>query len=402
MKFSYQARNKEGQIKNGFVVAASQDKAEQLLTENGFIILNLQIEEEDFWSRFNPFTSRVNYKELVLFSRQLSTLISARVPILQALRVLERQITGARLVSIIRDMIASVENGESFSLALSKHPQVFGNIYVSLVRSGEASGSVAQSLAYLADQLEKDYELRRKVKGALTYPVFVLVALVVVGMLMFKFVLPKLTAVLKEQGGTLPGISVAIISLTDFFAVYWWLIILLLACLVLGVRYYIITKQGRYLWDELKIKIPILGEIFQKIYLARFSRSLATLVAGGIPIIQAIQIVAETVNNEIYREILLDAAIRVTNGSSISDALSPRSDEFPPIVTQMIRVGEQTAQLDDILAKLATFYEKEVDSKIAVLAQLLEPVIMIILGIAVGALVAGILLPIYNIASTAT
>lgn len=402
MKFSYQARNNEGQIKNGFVVAQSQDKAEQLLAENGFIIITLEVEAEDFWNRFNPFIAHVNYKELVLFSRQLATLISARVPILQALRILEEQITSARLVAIIRDMVASVENGESFSLALSKHPEVFGNIYISLVRSGEASGSVAQSLTYLADQLEKDYELRGKVKGALTYPVFVLSALVVVGMLMFKFVLPKLTEVLKEQGGTLPAVSVAIISLTDFFAVYWWLVILVMAAVILGLRYYITTEGGRHQWDEAKIHVPIIGAIFQKIYLARFSRNLATLVAGGIPIIQAIQIVAETINNLIYRGILLDAAIRVTNGNTISDSLAAHRDEFPPLVTQMIRVGEQTAQLDQILAKLADFYEKEVDSKIQVLAQLLEPIIMIVLGIGVGALVAGILLPIYNIASTAT
>ncbi len=402
MKFIYQARNKEGKVKEGFVVAASQDKAEQLLAENGFIITSLQVQEESFFSRFNPFTAHVNYKDLVLFSRQLSTLISARVPILQSLRILEGQVNSSRLIAIIRDMIASVENGESFSLALSKHPQVFGNIYVSLVRSGEASGSVAQALNYLADQLEKDYELRGKVKGALTYPLFVLFALGVVGLLMFKFVLPKLTSVLKEQGGTLPGVSVALIAMTDFFALYWWLVILLFASAALGIRYYITTESGRYQWDALKIRLPILGDIFQKVYLARFARNLSTLVAGGIPIIQSIQIVGDIINNVVYKEILVDAATRVTNGSTISDALAPNRAEFPPIVTQMIRVGEQTAQLDEILAKLATFYEKEVDSKVQVLSTLLEPIIMIILGVAVGALVAGILLPIYNIASTAT
>jgi type IV pilus assembly protein PilC len=402
MKFIYQARNKDGQIKNGFVVAATQVKAEQLLAENGFIIIGLQIEEESVWARFNPFATRVNYKELVLFSRQLSTLISARVSILQSLRILEGQITSAHLVAIIRDLITSIENGESFSLALSKYPEAFANIYVSLVRSGEASGSVAQSLNYLADQMEKDYELRSKVKGALTYPIFVLSALVVVGLLMFKFVLPNLTAVLKEQGGQLPAVSVALISLTDFFSKFWWLVLLVIAIVIASLRYYVSTPNGRMQWDRIKIRLPLIGDIFQKVYLARFSRNLSTLVAGGIPIIQAIQIVSEIINNVSYQEILTETATRVTNGSTISDALAANKREFPPLVSQMVRVWEQTAQLDVILAKLATFYEKEVDSKVQVLSTLLEPMIMIILGLAVGALVAGILLPIYNIARSST
>jgi type IV pilus assembly protein PilC len=207
------------------VVAGSQGKAEQLLAENGYIIIQLRLQKENFFARFEFWQGRVSYKDLVIFSRQLSTLISARVPILQALRILENQMTNRRLVTVIRDTIASVENGESLSLALSKNTQIFGNIYVSLVRAGEASGSVAKSLQYLADQLEKDYELRGKVKGAMTYPVFILVAMVVVGLLMFKFVLPKLVEVLKEQGGQLPFVSRVLISVTDFVGHFWWLII---------------------------------------------------------------------------------------------------------------------------------------------------------------------------------
>jgi type IV pilus assembly protein PilC len=399
MKFIYQARNGKGEVKRGFVVAATQEKAEALLSENSFVIIGLQLVRESFLDRVNPFGKHVRYKDLVLFSRQLSTLISARVPILQSLRILDSQIENKQLGAVIRELINSVENGESFSLALSKHPEVFGSVYVSLVKSGEASGSVARSLNYLADQLEKDYELRSKVRGALTYPAFVLSALVVVGLLMFKFVLPKLTSVLEEQGGQLPTVSVVLISFTHFFERFWWLVILLIGGLVLGVRYAITTIPGRYFWDRMKIHLPIFGPIFQRIYMARFSRNLATLVAGGIPIISAIQIVSETINNVIYRDILIEAATKVTGGSSISDSLSAHR-EFPPIVTQMVKVGEQSAQLDEILGKLASFYEKEVDSKIAVLAQLLEPIVMVILGLGVGALVAGVLLPIYNLAST--
>jgi type II secretory pathway component PulF len=399
MKFLYQARNKEGEVKRGFVVAVSQSKAEQLLTDNGFIIISLQVKNESLLERYNFFARHISYKDLVLFSRQLSTLISARVPILQSLRILETQMTNKGLLNIVRSLITSVEGGESFSLALSKHPDTFGNIYVSLVRSGEAAGAVGQALSYLADQLEKDYELRSRVKGAMTYPLFVLLALAVVGVLMFKFVLPKLTAVLEEQGGELPLVSKMLISFTHFFQVYWWLVLLLMAGGVIFIRFYIGTTIGRYQWDRLKIHLPIIGEIFKKIYLARFARNLSTLVAGGIPIIQALKIISDIINNVIYRDILLDAATQVTNGKSISDALMPHP-EFPPIVTQMVKVGEQSAQLDSILQKLAVFYEKEVDAKVGTLSTLLEPIIMIILGIGVGALVAGVLLPIYNLAST--
>jgi type II secretory pathway component PulF len=255
MQYAYQARNKEGQVKTGFVVAPDQSKAEQLLTENGFIIISLTQRRENWFSRNNPFVPRVSYKDLVLFSRQLSTLISARVPLLQALRILESQLDNKALLNILRELIASIENGESFSLALSKFPETFGNIYVALVRSGESSGSVADSLNYLADQLEKDYELRNKVRGAMTYPGFVLVALGIVGFLMFKFVLPNLTSVLKEQGGSLPPLTVAIISASDFFKVYWWVMLLALAGLILGIRFFLRTESGRYKWDAVKIQL---------------------------------------------------------------------------------------------------------------------------------------------------
>ena len=399
MKFFYTARNNEGQVKQGFVVAVSQDKAEGLLLENGFTIINIRVQEENKLAKLLPFKRHVSYKDVVLFSRQLATLIGARVPILQSLRILDEQITSKQLSHVVRDMITSVENGESFSLALSKHPDVFGNVYVSLVRSGEASGSVSKALTYLADQLEKDYNLRSNVKKAFTYPAFVLSALMIVGVLMFKFVLPNLVGILKEQGGELPLVSKMIIGATDFFEVYWWVVLLVLGFSALAIRYYVRTDKGKRHADQLKIKMPMFGQIFQQIYLARFSRNLATLVSGGIPIIKAIQIVGDIINNTVYQEALNQVAVKVSTGSSISDALAAHK-EFPVITTQMVRVGEQSAQLDEIMLKMASYYEKEVDDKVAILSSLLEPIIMVILGIGVGILVAGVLLPIYNLAST--
>ncbi len=400
MKFFYNARNKDGQTKSGMVVAQDQARAEQLLAENGLVITSLEAREDGIFDRLNPFGKSVKNKELVMFSRQLATLISARVPIIQSLRILEGQVSNKYLVTVVRDIIASIENGENLSLAMSKHEKIFGNVYTSLVRSGEASGTLDKALVYLADQLEKDYELKSKVKSSMTYPLFVLGALGIVGILMFKFVLPKLTSVLEEQGGSLPAVSVALISFTKFFDKFWWLVLLCIAGLVLAVKFYISTEMGRNLWDRMKIKLPIIGDIFVKIYLARFARNLSTLVKGGIPIIKSMQIVSEIINNTIYRDIVLGAVDSIQEGRSISDGLAGHPAEFPPIVTQMVKVGEQTAQLDDILGKLAVFYEKEVDTKVSTLTTLMEPVIMIILGLGVGVLVAGVLMPIYNMAST--
>jgi type IV pilus assembly protein PilC len=400
MKFTYKARDKEGKVMSGAVVAVDEGRAEQLIAENGLILIGLERNEDSIIDRLNPFGKSVSNKDVVMFSRQLATLISARVPIIQSLRILEDQITNKYLLLIIRDLIAAVENGESLSLAMSKYDKIFGNVYVSLVRSGEASGSLDKSLVYLADQLEKDYELARKVKSAMTYPGFVLSALVLVLVLMFKFVMPNLTSVLKEQGGSLPPISVALVAFTDFFNKWWWLVLLGLAGVVAAVKYYLSTDAGRRQWDGIKIRLPIIGDIFQKIYLARFSRNLSTLVKGGIPIIKSLEIVADIINNNTYRDIVLDTTNKITAGKSISDGLSGHP-EFPTLVTQMVRVGEQTAQLDDILTKLALFYEREVEAKVSTLTTLLEPLIMIVLGIGVGLLVAGILMPIYNLAGVA-
>ena len=400
MKFIYKAKDSDGKIRSGLVMAADQTRAEQLLADNSLTIISLDIQQESLLSKINPFGRSVPNKDMVLFSRQLATLISARVPILQSLRILQEQVSSKYLTEIIGNLIAAVENGESLSLAMSRFENVFGSVYTSLIRSGEASGSLDKALNYLAEQLEKDYELKSKVKSAMTYPAFVVVALLIVGVLMFKFVLPKLTSVLEEQGGDLPAVSKGLIVFTRFFDQYWWLVIIAIIAIIVSTKLFVSTKLGRYEWDKLKIKLPLVGPISKKIYLARFARNLSTLVVGGIPIIKALQIVAEVVTNQIYRDILYDTVSRVTAGQTISEGISRYPDYFPVIVSQMVRVGEQTAQLDDIMAKLAIFYEKEVDTQISTLTTLLEPLIMVVLGVGVGLLVAGVLLPIYNMAST--
>jgi type II secretory pathway component PulF len=400
MQFEYQAKDNSGELRTGIVVAETQGRAEGLLVENGLTILSLTVVKENIWSKVFPFGQGVPSKELVLFSRQLSTLIGAKVPILQSLRILLEQVSNKKLKKIIAEVISSIENGNSLSLSLSRYPNVFGSVYISVIHSGELSGSLENSLNYLSDQLERDYDLTTKVKSAMTYPVFILAALLVIGSLMFLFILPRLTDVLLEQGGQLPPLTLALINFTQFFQKFWWILFLALFGAIIGLRYAANTTEGRYVFDRLKIATPIIGPIFEKIYLARFSRNLSTLIASGIPIIKSLEVVAELVNNVIYRDIILDAAKKLSTGKTIADALSGHK-EIPIIVTQMVDVGEKSATLTSILQKLASYYEKEVDAKIATLTSLMEPIIMLVLGLAVGILVAGILLPIYNLASNA-
>jgi type IV pilus assembly protein PilC len=402
MRYRYEAKNTNGGFRQGYIIAQDQAHAEALLTENGLVILTLAEQAEPLLDRLNIFGigKSVPIKEMVLFARQLSTLIGAQVPLLQSLRILLVQITNEYLKKITQEVIDSIEGGDSLSLSLSRYPEVFGNVFVNVVHAGELSGTLDKSLLYLADQMEKDYELNHKVRSAMTYPIFVLAAVVLVGGFMFIFILPNLESVIIDQGGNIPLTTQLLISFTNFLTRYWWAIIVAFCALVAGFKYALKTVPGRYAWDRFKVSAPILGNIFQKIYLARFSRNLSTLIMGGIPIIKALQIVGELVSNVVYKDIILDAADKLTAGKQISEALMGHK-EIPPIVTQMVQVGEQSATLTSILAKLATFYEKEVDSVIGSLTTLLEPIIILVLGVAVGVLCAGILLPIYTLGTSA-
>ncbi|OGE80641.1 MAG: hypothetical protein A2660_00840 [Candidatus Doudnabacteria bacterium RIFCSPHIGHO2_01_FULL_45_18] len=397
MEFAYQARDNQGNFRTGTVEAVSEGTAFDVLRAHGLIVIKiLPAGKVDILERIKIF-DRVPMKEVVLFSRQLATLIDAKVPIVQSLHVLETQVSSSKLKSVLADIAQHVESGESLSSATARYPQIFSNLYVNLLRAGELSGTMDESLGYLANQLEKDYDLRSKVIGSLSYPAFIVAALIIVGFLMFIYVLPPLVAILQDSKVELPFTTKILIATTNFFQNFWWLAIIIIVSSISGFTFYIKTTGGRYVIDALKIRVPVIGKLFQKIYMARFARNLSTLIFGGIPIVQALDSVSDIVGNAVYKEIILDASIQVRNGKSIASALTQRP-EFPVIVAQMTQIGESTGRLQEILEKLAVFYEKEVDSVLKVLTTLLEPVIMMFLGLAVAVMVAGILLPIYNLA----
>jgi type II secretory pathway component PulF len=397
MQYSYQARDENGTLRTGTVEAPTEANAFDILKNHGFIVISISaVQKTDILGSLN-FLNRVSPKDIVLFSRQLATLINASVPIVQSLQILQYQVSSPALRKVIVEMIQKVEAGDSLSAALAQYPKVFSPLYVNLVRSAELSGTLDDAFNYLANQLEKDYDMRSKIISSLTYPLFIVFALGIVGFLMFIYVLPPLVGVLQESSVELPITTRILIGTTNFLQGFWWLVILIVIGGGIGLRFYSQTFGGRYAVDYIKIKTPFISGIFQKIYMARFSRNLSTLVSGGIPIVKALESVADIIGNQIYHDIIMDTAQQVRNGKSIAIALVDRP-EFPAIVSQMTQIGETTGKLQEILDKLAGFYEKEVNTVLGTLTTLLEPVIMILLGLAVAVMVAGILLPIYNLA----
>jgi type II secretory pathway component PulF len=385
-------------MRTGTVEASSITAAQEILHAHGLIVIKvLPVTKFSLIENFNVF-DRISPKEVVLFSRQLATLINAKVPIVMALKILQGQVNSSHLKKIVGEIANKVESGEALSAAIVGYPKLFNDMYVNLVHSGELSGTLDESLSYLADQVEKDYDLRSKIIGAMTYPAFILVALVIVGFLMFIFVLPPMISLLQESNVELPFTTKILVFVTNVLQNYWWAVLMLMIGGGIGTKVYIGTAPGRYLFDLFKIKVPIFSKLSVDIYMSRFTRNLSTLIAGGIPIVKSIDAVADIVGNAVYRDILFKAATEVKNGKGIAQALADYP-EFPPIIAQMVQIGESTGKLQDILDKLARFYEKEVEGILKVLTTLIEPIIMMLLGLVVATMVAGILLPIYNLAS---
>jgi len=400
MEFKYTARTREGQIQKGSIDAASKKEAVNALQNRNLIILDLiEGERPTVLTQQITIFQRVKGKEMVAFSRQLSTLFSARIPLLESLRVLARQTSNKYFSQIIFEVANEIEGGSLLSKALAKYPKVFSQFFVNMIRSGEVSGGLDKALNYLADYLEKQYYLNSKIRGAMGYPAFILGAFLLIGTLMMILVVPQLTSFLVETGTELPLPTKILIGTSDLVIGWGWLMLILLVGLIVGVIVAINRlPEARRMFDLAKIKAPIFGKIFTGIYLARLTDNLSTLIQGGLPILQALQVAADVVGNVVYKKIIMEAKENVRTGSTISSCFQ-NYPEIPPMVTQMVATGEQTGSVDDILRKLSSFYTKEVDAMVASLSQMIEPVLILILGAAVAILVASILIPIYNIAA---
>lgn len=396
--YRYRAHREEEMIE-GMVEAPNVEAASEVLTDRGLSIIN--IEESDIGRKFSinlVIFQRVKQKDIVIFSRQLSVMISATLPIVQSLRILVKQTENPYFKSVISELADEVEGGQKFSVALGKHKNIFTNFYVSMVRSGETSGKLDEVLVYLADQLEKDYDLRSKIKGAMIYPAFIISGLVMVGIVMMIFVIPKLTEMLTASGQELPAATRVLIATSSFMRDYWWLLIIIVIGFVAAIRFIVKTPAGKKAKDMLLLRLPVFGKLFQRIYLVRFTRSLSTLIVGGVPLTAALKIVNEVVGNAVYQEIIEETIEAVEDGESVATVML-ESSVVPSLVSQMMSVGEKTGRLDEVLARVSDFYSREIENIVSNLTSLIEPFIMIVIGVAVGGMVAAIILPMYNLAN---
>ncbi len=398
MNFSYKIKTQSGEILEGNVEAPDENTAVNTLQGKGYLILSIkQLEGDIFSIDINKYFQKITNKDIVIFTRQLSTLIDADMPLAEGLRTLARQFEKPTLRKIISEISDAVEGGSSLSNALAGHPKLFSSFYIKLVQSGEISGKLHESLLYLADHLERSQDINSKIRGALAYPAFVIFALIVVAGIMVVYVLPQLLGIFKDVGlDSLPLTTRILIWVTNFVGNYlYYIIALVFGLLFFGWRY-IKTPAGRAVFDSIKINMPVLGTVVRNLYLARISESLSTLIKSGIPILDTIHIASDLVGNINYQKILLDAEESVRGGGSISEVFS-RYKEIPPLMTSMVSIGEKTGKLDFMLGHISKFYKSESDSTIDSISTLIEPILVFVLGIAVAVLVSAILLPIYNL-----
>lgn len=400
MKFFFRARNASGEVKEGIVEALTVDAATQILQRNNLVPVQVEVQEnkQDALKQFAHLWEGVNQKELVVFFRQLSTLVESRVPLVSSIAAIRDQTENSYLRILLKDMTDNIQDGMSFSDALAKHPETFTSLTVSMIRAGEVSGSLQKSIAFVADTIEKNYYLFSKIRGALFYPTFVIVVAGIIGFLVMAFVLPKLTEFIKGMHVAIPWYTNVLIVVGDVMSNYWWAMLIVIVGIVGTILYYFNTEDGKNEWDVLLLRIPIVGGVARGVYIARFSENLGALLGTGIPVVRALVIVSDVVGNNVYREIILRATDAVKGGGNMSEVLVKYPTEFPAILTQMIRIGEDTGSMAQILKSISAFYAQEVDNATRNLTTLIEPILIVVLGIGVAIMAVGILMPIYNIA----
>lgn len=398
MEFTYQAKNQGGEYFEGAIEAPTEAVAVDLLHGKGYIVLSLTSAKKGLFSAdLNNLFNKPNSKDVIMFTRQLATLVEADMPLAEGLRTLAKQIDKPGFAKIIADVSDEVEGGSQLSGALSQYPKLFSSFYIKLVRSGEASGKLQDSLTYLAGYLERSQAINSKIRGALTYPGFVVGAMIIVGFIMVVYVLPQLLAIFKDSGiKDLPITTRILMGVTDFVNGHLYL---MLAIIILGgvlLWRFLSSEKGKVWSNDAELRVPIFGKILRNLFLARMSESLSTLIKAEISILDAIKITSDLVGNRNYQAILLEAEESVRGGGRMSDVLG-KFTEIPALMTSMVAIGEKTGKIEYMLDHVSKFFKEESESDIDNIAQLIEPVLVFVLGIGVAILVSSVLLPIYNL-----
>ncbi len=399
MLFNYKAIDTTGQAKTGAIEAINVDVAITSLQRRGLVIsaINEDTGSNSLFDKKFTFFERVSGKDIVILSRQMSTLFEAQVSALRIFRLLSAENDNPLLSKNLDQIAEDLQGGSSISGALAKHPALFNNFYINMVRSGEESGKLDQCFLYLADYLDRTYEVTSKARNALIYPAFVIATFITVMVLMLTIVIPKISAILLESGQEIPIYTKIVLGISDFFVNYGFGLLALIAIVVVILVRFMPTAEGKRTFSQLKLSIPYVSRLYRKLYLSRMADNMSTMLLSGITMIRTLELTSDVIDNTIYKDIFADALNRVKAGSSVSDALS-RNTEIPGIMIQMIKVGEETGELGNILKTLARFYTREVNNAVDTLVDLIEPIMIVSLGLGVGFLLSSVLIPIYNIA----
>jgi type IV pilus assembly protein PilC len=400
MLFSYKVINQQGTETTGQIDAVNQDAAIGSLQRRGFIIVSIVASQANkgFLGKV-PFLGKVSQKSIVMMSRQISALFDAQISALKAFTLMAENTQDATLKFALLSIAQDIQGGISISGAMEKHPAVFTNFYISMVRAGEESGKLTETFQYLADYLERAYELSSKTRSALIYPGFILFTFISVMVLMLTFLIPKLSVMLKETGNALPWYTKITIGLSDLLVNYGFFVLIGIVALTVYLFTVVRTPAGRQRIDRWKLRVPVLGDLFKKLYLSRIADNMDTMLSSGIPVLRTLELTGDVVDNEIFHNILTEAINDVKGGISISSSFE-KHIEIPRVMVSMIRIGEETGTLGPILKKMAKFYKREVDDAVDTLIGLIEPVMIVLLGVGVGGLLTSVLIPIYNIAGS--
>jgi type IV pilus assembly protein PilC len=400
MLFIYKATTKDGGEQAGNIDAPNMDIAIAALQRRGLIVISISPEaKEGFLSRSVPFLSKVKNKDVVILSRQIATLFEAKVSVLQTFRLLASESPNPKLQQALTEVTDDIKGGMPISEAMAKQPEVFSSFYVDMVKSGEESGKLSETFNYLADHLERSYELTSKAQNALIYPIFVIFSFVVVMALMMIYVIPKLSQILLENGQEIPIYTKIVIGTSNLMVNFGPVLLVLLVVLTAFMWKYVATPRGRTMTSQFKLAIPYVGDLYQKLYLSRIADNLNTMLTSGISMVRALEITADVVGNDVYHSILIEAAATIRQGGAVADSFS-KYPEIPPIMIQMMKVGEETGKLGFVLETMARFYRREVNNAVDTLVGMIEPVMIVVLGVGVGVLLTAVLVPIYNIAAS--
>ena len=395
--YAYTVRDAAGTMRNGTSEAENPDVLARRLREQGFVISEIKAAKaKKAGGNWFQNLQKIKLTELSIFCRQFSTMIDAGVSLVRCLDVLSQQQSNPRFKRIILDVLKEVEAGQTLSKSMAKYPSVFSNLFIGLVRAGEVGGVLEETLQRLSTFLEKDVEMKRKIKSAMTYPSIVMGAAVLIVTGLCRFIVPTFLGLfetmLPHGRADFPALTLGLVAVSDFLTYKLWAVILIVVALNIGFKAFIKTNFGMHAWDKFKLKVPVFGKLNHKVALARFSRTLGTLLTSGVPILQALETVAGTVSNVVISDAIMEARARIREGDRIGDPLV-KSKLFPPMVVQMISIGEESGSLDAMLAKIADFYEDEVDAALAALAVAIEPMLICFLGVAVLLIILGMFMP---------